>query len=82
MTQQQEQSDIGLAEIRRQKQLAFDARDLVSYLIYSCLLRDLERAGGFTAPVSSGLAKHLYADNQDEEAWIALFEALSSAGLL
>lgn len=70
------QPDARMAEIERQKRAAMDARDLETYDLYAAIGRELEQlrvVGSTAAAVYEG---------GDENAWMALFDALSDAGLL
>lgn len=69
-------TDKAMTEIELQKRAALDARDLDTYDLYAAIGRELEQlrvVGQAAAAVYEG---------GDENAWMALFDALSDAGLL
>lgn len=69
-------TDVVMIEIGKQMRAAMDARDLDRFDLYAAIGRELEQLR-----VVGQAAADVY-EGGDENAWMALFDALSDAGLL
>lgn len=76
-TDAQAPADPIMAELKAQQRAAWDARDLDTFGLYHAIEMEITELRIVGRAVAS-----LYKNTSNEDAWNALYEALSDAGLL